>query len=522
MPGRWSSEPTRAACLALFLALYPLSGSALDIVPSITVGEIYSSNVNLTSDSNPPPAGQSKDDWVTRIAPHVAVGYQGSRLDLDIDYTLEALFYAKESGRNEAYNQLSAAGLLDLIGEDLQFRADASISQMNISPELAVTNSNINTTGNRTDALIWNVGPEWRHRVFGNSVIDGHLTTGRVDYNEPSNQDAGAAPIQDVTTTSGRMSLHTADDTLSAISYEATYEYDNLEYNVSGDSVVASAWLQMGYQINESFQVFGLAGADSDFAKIDDPALTEPRWELGVASTFTADTLRASFGHRFFGTTYNLSWEHETDIATYGVSYSETPTTSDLNSVRQIPTVPPGTEPGTPPPDSGLDRPGNPTRYIRKRADADISWNLYRSRVTANAFWEDRQDQTVQTPDSAEPVTPLNNETSYGANLDVRWELGSRTDTTFGAGWTHREFNDLTTCQTTGDCSDITTDGDDLYTLRAALDHELGLRTSLQLETGYQSRQGTSGGQSDYDEFWASVQVIRTFGSAAAAAAAGP
>ena len=65
-------------------------------------------------------------------------------------------------------------------------------------------------------------------------------------------------------------------------------------------------------------------------------------------------------------------------------------------------------------------------------------------------------------------------------------------------------------------------DQDDLYTLRAGLDHELGERTNLQFATGYQTRQGTSGGTGDYDEFWASVQVIRTFGTPAGPGASGP
>ena len=242
--------------------------------------------------------------------------------------------------------------------------------------------------------------------------------------------------------------MHTADDTLNTVSYDATYEYDKLDYDVSGDAVVASAWLQLGYQINESFQVFGVAGLDSDFEQVNDPALTESRWELGFDSTFASDSFRASFGHRFFGTTYNLSWQHEAGDVTFGASYDESPSTTDLTTLREIPTTPPGTEPGTPPPpDPGINRPGNPTRYIRKRADADVSWTMYRSTLTANVFWEDRQDQSIQTTTAPDQLTPLNNENSYGANLDFRWELGSRTDASVGAGWNHRKFNDLTTCQ---------------------------------------------------------------------------
>jgi hypothetical protein len=138
---------------------------------------------------------------------------------------------------------------------------------------------------------------------------------------------------------------------------------------------------------------------------------------------------------------------------------------------------------------------------------------MYRSTVSMNAWWEDRQDVSIPST-TADEATPLNDETSYGVNLDFRWELGPHTGTGLGAGWTHREFADLTGCNpdVPGDCAGVTTDSDELYTLRARLDHELGLRTSLRFETGYQSRGGTGGDEADYDEVWASAQVVRLFG----------
>jgi hypothetical protein len=198
---------------------------------------------------------------------------------------------------------------------------------------------------------------------------------------------------------------------------------------------------------------------------------------------------------------------------TYGLSYSDSPTTSDLTALHELPVNAPGTEPAPLPPDSGINRPGNPTRYVLRRADADISREMYRSTVSMNAWWEDRQDVSIPST-TADEATPLNDETSYGVNLNFRWELGPHTGTGLGADWTHREFADLTGCDpdVPGDCAGVTTDSDELYTLRARLDHELGLRTSLQFETGYQARGGTGGDEADYDEFWASAQVVRLFG----------
>jgi uncharacterized protein (PEP-CTERM system associated) len=494
----------RAAIAAALPGIFPLAGMTLDISPSLTLGEIYSSNVDLATDAAPTPPGESKEDWITRVAPRVEIGYQGNRLGLDIDYTYEALFYALESDRNEAYNQLLTSGLFDLVGEELQLRGRASLMQVNVTPEDPVTNSNINTTGNRTDAMVWDIGPVWRRKVFGNSETEGYLSVGQVNYDSPE--------IQDVETLLGRLSVHTSDARPGALTYEAVYEYDKLNYEISGDSVVQATWLQIGYQINETYQVFGLGGLDSDFEDPDSGSLNEPRWEVGAASSLPADNLRASVGRRFFGTTYSFNWDHKSGDATYGVSYSDSPTIEDLNSLQELPANPPGTEPGTPPPDSAINRPGTATRYVLRRADLDASWTLYRSTLLMNVFWEERHDQRAQSASAADETTPLQDENSYGATVDFVWELGSRTDASFGAGWTHREFSNLTDCDPNipGDCAGIGTGSDELYTLRAGLDHELGPRTTLQFETGYQSRQ--QGDVGDYDEFWASAQVMRAFG----------
>jgi len=488
----------RASRLAagMLLAL-PLTAAALEFEPKLTVGEIYTSNVNLSPD------GREQSEWVTQVMPSIGIGYQGPRLDLRLDYALEALFYADVSDRNEVYNQLESAALFDLVQDELQLRADASIVQVNLAPEETITNSNINTTGDRTDAMIWKAGPQWDKRVFGASAIDGYLFVGNVNYNDED--------TQDVQTTSGRVSLHTDERTDRTITYDLAYEYDRLDYDVTGETMVESAYLEVGYRLNESFRVFALGGLDNDFISIqgDDQSLDEGRWEVGVAGTFTADKFRVAAGHRHFGATYHLSWDHLESEVTYSLRYNESPSTSDLVVLRELPTSGvPGEELPPEPPGSDLDRPGNPTRFILKRADALASWPFYRTTMTLNAYWEDRKDQDLITETSASG-NPLEDERSYGVDARIEWQPGRRSKASVVASWSNREINDL--AQSVPG-SPLITESDDLYELEAGLDYELGSRTTLGLGSGYRSRQGATADESgDYDEYWASVRLIRAF-----------
>jgi uncharacterized protein (PEP-CTERM system associated) len=179
--------------------------------------------------------------------------------------------------------------------------------------------------------------------------------------------------------------------------------------------------------------------------------------------------------------------------------------------LREIPTdTTPGDDPPPlpPPDDADIDRPGNPTRYVRKRFDADAAWMLSRSTLTLNAFWEDREDQVLVTDLDTE-TSSVDDETFYGVNGDFSWELGTRTVARVGASWRRREVNDFTDFEPG---EPVTASEDDLYTLDAGLDYLLGLRTTLGLATGFRSREGaTSDNSGDYDEFWASVHLVRTF-----------
>jgi hypothetical protein len=483
------------------LALAPLTAGAVDIEPSITLAEIYTSNVNLAPD------GQEEDEWVTRVAPAVSALYKGSAMRLDLNYVLEALVYANDSDRNEVLNQLDADALFDLVGDDLQLRTRGAVYQVNVTPDKPVTSNNINVTGNRADAVSWDVGPQWRRKVLGNSELDGEFLVGHVNFDdEPRTDDTigtVTTEIQDVDTMDGRVSLHTLPESDVAVTYDLTYDYSEVDYQASGEASQAFAYLQLGYRLRPEFEVFALGGLDSDFEEFDDASLSEGRWEVGVASGTASSRFEAAVGHRYFGGTWRLNWLRERNDVTYNVRYSESPTTTDLTEIREISTTLPGDDPGELPPDPGIGRPGSPVRYIEKRGDAGISLKRVQSTTTFDLFWERREDQRPTVPNDF-GVTTLEDEKSWGAIFDLAVLVGSRSQFGVGASWRKREFIRASGTQ-------LFDDEDDLTELRLRFEHELGLRTSVGLQTGVALSDGATGSATDYDEYWAVASLLRKF-----------
>jgi hypothetical protein len=475
----------RLSCALFATALsggWPAAAGAFDIQSAATVGEYYSSNVALAAD------GQEEDEWVTALQPEIIVSNTGARLDLNLTYTPELLYFADDSNW-EFFNRLSSAAILRLFAEQLYLDADAAMFQSNVDPDRPLANSNVyDATGNRTDGTRWQVGPRWEQPLFGQSEATAYYRVGRLDYDQPDDPDL---VVEDEDWVTGGFRLGDRPEAAGTAGYELAYQYDEIEYELSDKVKWASAHLQLIGRLPSDLQVSLLGGLESDIREPDSASLDEGRWEIGLAADLADDQLSAGLGHRYFGTTYRFSWRREQDDRSYWASYDETPSTTDYRSLRDLAT--PGEPSGIPPPpDSGLEQPGTGDVSIVKRFDLGTAWTRYRSSLTWSVFWEDREDEVVLTPDT--PDEPSADETALGTVIDFTWNIGVRTDGTLGASWTHRDFD-------TGE--------DDSYEVSAGLTHDVGVRTSVGFGLGWQTRD--LGGTADYDEYWARVELTRRF-----------
>ena len=178
---------TRLLCVgtALLVLLLPGPASSADYGAEISLGSIYTSNLTLTRDDLAEP------QWVNAVVPSVFIEHKAARWSADFNYELQTLFYAGESELNEAFSQLWTTGLLNLIGDELLLFGFARATQVNLDPEGRLPGNNINVTNNRSDALVWEVGPQWRQTLFGaSSVVDAYYYVGRIKFADADTQGA--------------------------------------------------------------------------------------------------------------------------------------------------------------------------------------------------------------------------------------------------------------------------------------------------------------------------------------------
>ncbi len=472
------------------LLLLAQPAMAVDLGAYLILGEAYTDNIALA------PKAAEEEDFITRVTPGITLHQDGKRLDYDIDYYLETLWYARDSDRNGVYSNLASNGLLDVIGEQLRLQGQAAISQVNVTPEKPVSDSNIFVTDNRSDATIWSVGPILRRPLLGQSEIDAYYLYGQVTYDDTT--------IQDAQRQNARVVVRQQEEAVAQLDYELVWNFEQIDYDETPQKVeLQELYLQLGYRLLPELRLTVLGGLDSDFRDPSDSSLSEARWEVGFDLELADNVVSAGVGERFFGTSYRAAWTREVENRRFRLSYSELPTTTDLLSFRQIPSGDPDADPLAP--DAVIDRPGTVARFIRRRFDATFEWIGFKSSFQIQALWDEREDVTPGDP--ARPGSQTPDETSYGVGIEYRYSLGQRTTLTSNALWREREY------AVADDIAGLTfrVEDDRLIRLFARLDYELGQRTSAGFQLRFDRREGTSEGLQDYDQFLVLLDLVRKF-----------
>ena len=477
------------ATLLLLIAVQPVL--ALDLSAELQAGVGLSDNIELAPDD------EAQSDGILRLAPAIAVVHESKRIEFTLDASLEALFYRDDSDRDQANTEVASDLLFDLIDETLGWRGRASQSQVNIDPDEPVTNTNIFDTGNRDDQFVWETGPEITQDLFGNSQLRAFGYVGQFQF--------GDSELQDVDTQIASIAVGADPQSVGKFGYELSYLFQRLDYDDTGDVEDQNALLRIGFQYNPSLQVFGLAGLDNDLEDAGSSSLDEFRWETGFATEFASNRIEAAVGERYFGTTLRFEWENIGDSQRYRVTYEETPSNSDFLTVRSLES--PSPDDPLSPPDSTSGCPGVDDRFILERFDAGAFFDLFKSQLALEAFWENRSRNAENRLDDPDTVTEVGDEEEWGVSVSFGWQVGSKTTLGLTGSFRNREeerFDD--TGASIGDSDD------DLYSISGDITYALGQKTDLNLVVLYEERDFGGDSLRDYDQLGGLLQVVRRFG----------
>jgi len=104
---------------------------------------------------------------ITRVSPGISVSGRSGRLEGALDYQLDLVQYARESGRSTVYNRLSADGAAELVPQHVFLDATASISQQTISAFGKQSTGTGIDDSNSTEVASVGVSPSARTRLAG-------------------------------------------------------------------------------------------------------------------------------------------------------------------------------------------------------------------------------------------------------------------------------------------------------------------------------------------------------------------
>ena len=479
MPRPASAEalprPVRAGTALVLVAaaglawLAPADAADWTFTPRAALNGIWTDNIALAESSS------EESEWITELRPGFLLEVDGARAQAQLDYDLQALWYADNSELDDIYHQLNGAADFVILPETLFLDSFARFDQQNVDTGGRVASSNLFETDNRTDTFVFGASPYHvgRWGDWGESLL-------RYDYQAVrySNTDPGAPPPED--SDSNTVSAALGSPTASrGFSWRTSGSYALTEFDEADEFEYARVALDLGVPVGLRTRATATVGQESDVAEdATKGGLDSSFWYLGFAwAPSELQSLEAQVGERFFGTAWEVHWRRRGSRGELGLDYTEEPTTSSGvlgdEAIFQ-PDMGPG---GVPTLDSRV--------FVQKRLAADASYEFTRSVLQARAYSDRREFQDVGS----------GRETSYGATLIYDWEAAVRTRLGITLDFERIDFE-----------SDRT---DDLGEATVRLTRELTRRVSGVVRASHFRR--NSDADSDYRVNQVSVGVEATF-----------
>jgi uncharacterized protein (PEP-CTERM system associated) len=304
------------------LLMCPAYSTAADwkIVPRLTLIETYTDNVTLAE------RGHEKSDFITQINPGISLSGTGARLKVNVNYTMQNLFYANESNRNRTVHQLNAKENAELIKNFFFLDSSANISQQNISLLGPLTTNNENITNNRTTIKTYSISPYIRHN-FSNFAS----TQARYTHNAVYADTGGLSGSQ---SDNILLSL-TSGSAFRTLGWGLNYnkqKIDRLGTSIGGLSTSVENERYTGnlrYRVSSKFSLTGTSGYQKFTYKSTTGKSAGAFWTAGFVWTPAERTnITANTGKAFFGTTYTLMGSHRTRRSAWSLNYNQNITTT--------------------------------------------------------------------------------------------------------------------------------------------------------------------------------------------------
>ena len=299
-------------------AALPSTGSqGFRIQTSVSLSETYSDNVSLAG------SGNAKGEWITRIAPSVSVSQTGPRLRFYGVYSPELLYRAVQASQ-EVRHVLNATGNAELYKNLFFVDVRANSVQQNVSLAGPQTDSNINTTGNRTTVTTYGISPYLRHDFGYDARGELRFTHDEVHYGSNS----GSTSSSKAESISAQLS---SGPVFQLFTWGLAYSKAHTEYAQSGQKIDSeNVSFTGGRLIVPSVRLNATVGyEDPGYPTSSGSTQKGTFWNVGPTWTPTPNTkVSATIGRRYYGPSKSFHFDHRSRMTTWTVDYSESVTTT--------------------------------------------------------------------------------------------------------------------------------------------------------------------------------------------------
>jgi uncharacterized protein (PEP-CTERM system associated) len=304
--------------LALCAGLAAHTGQAAGwkLTPEISLEESLTDNVRLAN-----VAGDRQTDLISILTPGLTIEHQGRRLDLQMKYQLQGIFYTRNASENRALSLVDAKGTGELLDKHLFVDVGATSSEQNIGNVGAITLDNFSLGDARARVDTYRISPYWRQAIA-------NLLEAELRY-ERNSVRSSAVLDRDFDSDNDILSLVLASGPeFSRVLWEGRFTDQNINNPSAQSTRFRNAGATLQYRITEKFALKAVGGYDDNEYASNNADTDGYHWRLGgVYRPSRRTSLEAAAGERYFGRDILIELSHRHRKFQWNLGYNRQPET---------------------------------------------------------------------------------------------------------------------------------------------------------------------------------------------------
>lgn len=309
-----------AASAVALLSMQSVHAAEWSVAPSVGLRETYSSNIALAPDAT------ARSEWVTELAPRIALSASGLRFKFNADYALRYLDYHGGGTSSEVQHNVNANASGEFLKDLLFVDAIANVSQQRISAFGPQSIDYVNLTGNRTEVQTYGISPYLRHDIGRFAAAELRYTAEKKKADDPNLLDSDV-----------RRTLFDIGSGNRLRTWGWGFEFDRqrIDYRLAPETELSRYTARLQYEITPRIFLKTTAGyEDNNYLYIGEKP-SGKLWSAGLSWLPSQSTsVSASAGHRYFGKTFAASAGHHDGKSAWDLGYDEEVTSQSAISTQ--------------------------------------------------------------------------------------------------------------------------------------------------------------------------------------------